>query len=363
MSSTAIASLLPLGIVLPWTATAAEFQQSISTRTLNYCKVSYCEEAEITDWSCPVCTKALPDVVDVTTLVVSETEIHSMIAYDPTLESVVITFRGSSNDANWDTNYDQDLIDYPECGQQTGCKAHKGYYEAWLKNTAILDGVAGLIQKHSAKRVLFTGHSLGGAMATFAAVHLAQSENPPSIEVYHFGTPRIGNLEFAKHVVTTLPVFFRITHHRDPFVHLPDDKGYVQIPHEVFYSERTGLKIQKCNDQPTDLTTATAADMEDPDCSKKWGFNLLWTDDHLYYLDMCTNCDRRPSLNILGNYCYRVFVDADGKVDRENAVNRAMLEQYFGKDISAITNDEIANVTKKQHIKKADQINDYLIPS
>ena len=338
-SKVAVVSLLPLALVLPSVTSAANYNVSTVDRALYFCKASYCDEKQVEDWTCSVCTKDLKEVEDVTTLIVPDTQIKSFIAYDPAIRSVVLTFRGSSNAANWGVNLDTNLVNFPECGSESDCKVHAGFYSAWQKNVAILDGLAGLLEKHATQRVLVTGHSLGGAMATFAALHIAKyQKNPPSIEVYHFGSPRIGNFAFAKHVVNTLPVFFRVTHHRDPFVHVPAMSfGFTHIPHEIYYSKRNGLTYTSCKDQPRDLSSAKPSDFEDPNCSYQWNFQLSWTDDHVYYLDKCTNCDKKPSLDLFGNYCYRLLVDEEGNIDMKNPINLAMLERYNGQDFPAKT--------------------------
>ncbi len=61
---------------------------------------------------------------------------------------------------------------------------------------AYLDGLCG----DGSRRVWFTGHSLGGALATLAA---GRYERAP--EVYTFGAPRVGDGEHVKSLDT--PVY------------------------------------------------------------------------------------------------------------------------------------------------------------
>lgn len=48
-------------------------------------------------------------------------------------------------------------------------------------------------------RISVTGHSLGGAQASLAAVHLIKEGIVPQakLELYTFGQPRVGNSQFA----------------------------------------------------------------------------------------------------------------------------------------------------------------------
>jgi triacylglycerol lipase len=61
--------------------------------------------------------------------------------------------------------------------------------------------------------LFFTGHSLGAALATLAATRLAPRA------VYTFGSPRVGNAEFAK-TLKDVPIF-RVVDDTDEVTHLP----------------------------------------------------------------------------------------------------------------------------------------------
>ena len=61
---------------------------------------------------------------------------------------------------------------------------------------------------HPSAKVLVTGHSLGAALATLAAVDFKR--NVPGItddnmDVYTFGSPRIGTPEWADYVYNLIP--------------------------------------------------------------------------------------------------------------------------------------------------------------
>ena len=92
-------------------------------------------------------------------------------------------------------------------------QVHRGYREA------ILD-VAQDIKAplHAAKRPLyFAGHSLGGALAT-----LASTLTPGPTATYTFGSPRVGNREFA----LALRNLYRIVHADDIAPKYPLPLGY-----------------------------------------------------------------------------------------------------------------------------------------
>jgi len=68
--------------------------------------------------------------------------------------------------------------------------------------------------------VVVTGHSLGAAVATIAGAYLRSIGI--SCDLYTYGSPRVGNEDFAKYVSSTSQgSTSRITHFNDPVPHLP----------------------------------------------------------------------------------------------------------------------------------------------
>lgn len=55
------------------------------------------------------------------------------------------------------------------------------------------------LRKDKKQKVIVTGHSLGGALATLAAYDLELHASVPAhkLECYTFGAPRVGNYPFA----------------------------------------------------------------------------------------------------------------------------------------------------------------------
>jgi predicted lipase len=95
-----------------------------------------------------------------------------------------------------------------------------------------------------------TGHSLGGALATHAAVHLV-NEGVTVSEFYTFGCPRVGDVKFSNWFDAFIKSNskFRITHGRDPVPHLPPEGfGFKHTPHEIFYKGFVREGYVTCND-------------------------------------------------------------------------------------------------------------------
>lgn len=104
----------------------------------------------------------------------------------------VLVFRGTIGRlASWLGNLDMAMVSWPRGG-----KVHRGFrtmlMEIWDEISDALDAVHGPL--------FYTGHSLGGALATLAA-----SLRPPQA-VYTFGAPRIGDASFGK-TLAGMPIY------------------------------------------------------------------------------------------------------------------------------------------------------------
>jgi hypothetical protein len=95
----------------------------------------------------------------------------------------VIAFRGTDADDPTDLGYDADLLLSP---WKQGGRVHKGFAKAF--DEVRLDVENAL--RRIAGRVLFTGHSLGAALATL----LASVRKPDCL--YTFGSPKVGDKDF-----------------------------------------------------------------------------------------------------------------------------------------------------------------------
>jgi len=106
-----------------------------------------------------------------------------LAAINPTVSSVVVAFRGTEQDP---TDISADLRAWPR-NWPNGGRVHDGFCEAFNRIWSKMDP---WIEAHPG-RLLFTGHSLGAALATLAA-----SVRKPS-RLITFGSPRVGDAEFV----------------------------------------------------------------------------------------------------------------------------------------------------------------------
>lgn len=89
---------------------------------------------------------------------------------------------------------------------------------------------------HPGNRVIVTGHSLGGAIADFAAAEIRKSG--VTADLYTYGAPRIGGKALSDFITNqNMGGNFRVTHRNDPVPRLPPVVlGFVHISPEYFIS-------------------------------------------------------------------------------------------------------------------------------
>ncbi len=75
-----------------------------------------------------------------------------------------------------------------------------------------------MIEDYPNVKVYFTGHSLGGGIATFAAADFFSTYSLG--EVYTYGKPRVGNKKFVEWFNQNVKAF-RVVHNKDPVPRLP----------------------------------------------------------------------------------------------------------------------------------------------
>lgn len=102
-----------------------------------------------------------------------------------------------------------------------------------------MDALKPLIDAHPDATIIFTGHSLGAAQTTFAAVDVKERLNPPNpIMLYTFGSPRPGNQVFSDYVMSLFPeAIQRVVHYTDIVPHLPmTEVGFNHAGNEIWYT-------------------------------------------------------------------------------------------------------------------------------
>ncbi|GMT04677.1 hypothetical protein PENTCL1PPCAC_26851, partial [Pristionchus entomophagus] len=137
-------------------------------------------------------------------------------------------------------------------------------------------------------RVLFTGHSLGGAMATLAAMktHVKKLRPKYLISLITYGEPRVGNRVFAHNTQAALADSWRVVHRADMVPHLPPckDLGAGCDPMDFRRPYHHGIEIWYPDDMAgTTAFTACTDSLDSPHCSNSLSPHYNWEDHRWYY--------------------------------------------------------------------------------
>lgn len=243
---------------------------------VNAVQSTYCI-SDPTKWNCITCDKnMIPEYV------VENNGVRSIQGYDKENNVIFTLFRGSSNIQNWIDNIQISKI---SPYNDTSISIEKGFYKAYeYVEIDLLKNVNNLSLKYSANNIIIAGHSLGGALATLFAYSIVSNYNKYNIlNLFTYGSPRVGNNNFVKSFIGYNIPSYRITHHYDMVPHVPEELlGYLHIPNEIWYNEDNS-HYKLCNDYNI---------QEDTTCSDSCSpIHCTSTSDHVYYLNVSLGND------------------------------------------------------------------------
>ena len=256
-------------------STAVPFDREIAGAAVWFSADAYCPLIELPtrDWVGPT-----TGFTYVGTILDAPSDTQGYFGVHHRSHSVWIVFRGTTTARDWMS--DAALWQVPEWEEECmGCMVHFGFKKCKDAVLAqVTAAVQQLLQSHPNYRIIITGHSLGGAIASLIAVDLAHILPSHNIVLYTFGSPRVGNAATSAHANAVLPRAVRITHLQDVVPHLPtESRGYVHFPHEVY------------EDENHQLVFCEGAD--DAACAEQWKLRDTNAMDHMLYLNHGMHCD------------------------------------------------------------------------
>jgi predicted lipase len=171
------------------------YSPELAKTMFHFSSISYQSQPNIDAWNCEECKEY--KVNNQKSFFSNVGNIQGYAAYYPSSNAIVVAFRGTVDIKNWLLNLNSIKIKYPGC---QGCEVHLGFWGAFQgvapMARALVEKLLGLY--HGAK-LIATGHSLGGTMATLFALDLKMKYGNVD-DVYTFGQPRIGNRQFSNYV-------------------------------------------------------------------------------------------------------------------------------------------------------------------
>lgn len=264
------------------------------TRATVFSSIAYCSPTTLQQFSCSACTSNR-NIVGTRVFTVATSSIQDVqgfVAVNPSQSLVVIAFRGTANNVNWANNIAGVFVEMtPPAGlfpaASNGILVHSGFLNDYLSlRDQIQQQVTAAVAANPSFKVLFTGHSLGGAMATLATVDFLQHNvgRLPAVSLLTMGEPRVGNSAFATMVDTTLSSSSsfsatRLVNRGDPVPHIvPFKLGFLHRAEEVWTSGADGQ------------TYVCHGGDEATDCSNTLSITNWNPKDHLSYLGVSMSC-------------------------------------------------------------------------
>jgi triacylglycerol lipase len=149
-----------------------------------------------------------------------------------TPDVLLVSFRGSATVEDWKLNarFPMEAREY--------FSLHEGFFRAFCRVHADLESQLAALAKPP-KRCFFTGHSLGGALASIAAYYF-KDFLPEESWIYTYGQPCPGDQRFADAFNTAFEErCFRIVNEDDLVTRLPP--GYTHVERRYRFAENAGL--------------------------------------------------------------------------------------------------------------------------
>jgi len=221
----------------------------------NFTAASYCPNNENATANTPVtCPNNECDLAEASSPTVilsfgkpndlSLTNIKGFVALDTTRSLVIVAFAGSgATIRNWLTDFTFLQVPYTQPGCSS-CWVHSGFITGWVeRRSSIMAAVTAALAAHPTYSLVITGHSIGGAVGTLAAAEFRISGQ--GVDLYTFGSPAVGNKEFASFVTGQAPSLgenYRVTHVNDPVPQIPPMwLGYYHLSPEYWLAGGTDV--------------------------------------------------------------------------------------------------------------------------
>lgn len=179
------------------------------------------------------------------------TDTELIFLLQPRSKTVIVSFRGTTSGK--DVITDLKAWNVPTCKWAPG-GIHEGILAAYDSVREVMMKIAKalLANDTSYNKIMVTGHSLGGGLATLGAYEIARAKLVPkdNLEIYTYGGAIVGDKTFYTQFQTDVPHMWRIVNDRDLIPRLPPKAiarkfGYKHVGKLVLVNQRGGLKINE----------------------------------------------------------------------------------------------------------------------
>lgn len=161
-----------------------------------------------------------------------QTDTQAAVLDDQVAKTLYLVFRGTEKSIDWINNFQFRQQIYPYGDESTtDVRFHLGFMEAYF---AVRDRLLALVGNYPEHAIIVTGHSLGGAIATIAALDVQfniTQHTGQAISVYTFGAPRVGNAALVNSFRQRVPKSYRFVYGWDIVTRVPRLwQGFEHVP-------------------------------------------------------------------------------------------------------------------------------------
>lgn len=186
------------------------------------------------------------DLVIVEHIEDSEADLHALIFEDP--RRILISFRGTSTRKNWQTDLDVDRVHLEFAlpsivgdarvqeaanSSLSSIRVHSGFARAYTRISERVLSRVGELREERKRPVFLAGHSLGGALATLCSIDMIRIAEVDQIVVTTFGSPKVGNRQFAAFYDRLIFRHWRVVNAYDIVTKNPQLPGFEHVGKEV----------------------------------------------------------------------------------------------------------------------------------
>lgn len=192
----------------------SQAEQNSYTPHAHFASAAYCRQDLVRSWSCGTdCQVSSPNFTFFAAGGDNSATVPYYIGFDPRdltmtgstdgTGTIIVSHQGTPNNSR---PLELDLIKVSPKGLSplfqnvpSAVRVHAGFADLHAGTAlAILNSVQSAMTKFNTKKVLVTGHSLGGALSVLSAVQLQQNlPNGTIVSSISFASPRVGNTAFA----------------------------------------------------------------------------------------------------------------------------------------------------------------------
>ncbi|KAI0788152.1 lipase [Fomes fomentarius] len=218
----------------------------------HYASTGYCSPKSTLAWNCGANCDANPQFVPVASGGDGVITQFWYVGFDPKLDEVIVGHQGTDQDKIVPLLTDGDIIFDPLDkklfpGLPSSIKVHSGFSGSQARSASgVLAAVKTALAKFGTKKVTVTGHSLGGAIGLIDALFLHIQNPGITTRFVGYGSPRVGNQEWADYIdslpisvtrinnkediVPILPGRFLGYHHASGEVHIQESGAWLACP-------------------------------------------------------------------------------------------------------------------------------------